>query len=174
MKKVLSGMLIALVMIAFSFTTAYAGGHGGGSKCSKCTGEQKQCKVKKLKEKMSLYWAYKDELKLSEQQLQEIAHIKHEAMKQMIREGAEVKAIKVDVKTELWAPQIDVDKISPLIDAKYAAKATLAKTMVKALSEAQAILTEDQRQQMQEIKVDRYIAKSGILDSSGVKSCPHA
>ena len=64
---------------------------------------------------MSMYWAYKDELKLSENQLEKIADIKHAAMKQMIHESADVKAIKVDVKTEMWEPQIDVNKVNQKI-----------------------------------------------------------
>ena len=90
-------------------------------------------------------------------------------------ESAEVKAVKVDVKTELWEAQIDADKVNPLIDAKYAAKAQLAKTMVKALADAQAVLTPEQRVQMKEIKTDRYISQSGILGSKyDGKSCPFA
>ena len=165
MNKILTGILIVFAMTTLNLAPVYADGKGGGSSCSKCSHQEKKCKIKKLKKKMSLYWAYKDELKLSDDQLQKIAEVKTTAMKQMIRESAEVKVLKVDIKSELWAPQINADKVSPLIDAKYAAKAKLAKTMVKALADAQAVLSADQRAKMKEIKTDRYINKSGILGS---------
>lgn len=163
MKKVFASILVAFAIISLNLGPVYACDKGGSSKCSKCELEAQQCKVTKLKKEMSLYWAYQDELKLSDDQLQKIADVKHAAMKQMIRESAEVKVLKVDIKTELWAPQIDADKLTPLIDAKYAAKAKLAKSMVKALADAQAVLTSDQRDKMKEIKTDRYINESGVL-----------
>lgn len=174
MKKTLTGILIIFAMTLLNLAPVYAG-HGGSSACAKCAQQAQECMVTKLKSEMVLFWAYKTELKITEDQLGKIAGIKHAAIKQLIRETAEAEVVVIDAMTELWAAQIDVEKINPLIDAKYAAKAKIARTYVKALADAQAVLNDEQRAKMKDIKSDRYIQESGVMGSKCTgKHCPLA
>ena len=169
MKKVLAAVLITGLMVV-SPVSVMAGGHKGD--CSKHEAKASKCKVTKLKGEMKKYWKFADDLELTDEQLGKIADIKHEAMKQLIQQSADVKIIKVDVTTAMWAKQIDTGKVNKLIDQKYNAKNKLAKTYVQALADAQAVLNDDQRAMMQEKKLACYLGKSDCGKCGGGKVCP--
>ena len=99
------------------------------------------------------------------------SQIKTEHFKPAFKEAikiakAEIDVIKVDVKTAMWKEKIDLAEVNKLIDKKYNAKAKLAKTYVKAVSDIQGVLSAEQLSQLHEMKVQAKLTKD-------CKKCGH-
>lgn len=113
--------------------------------------KSKECKVGELKDQMKILWTNQEALKISDQQLDTIKDIKHEAVKQLIQLQADKEIIAVDLKSFMNEDVIDVNKVNPLIDEKYRAKAEIKKAYTKAVSDVQQVLNAQQRAQWEQM-----------------------
>ena len=152
MKKTFLIKLIAIVVImTFASSFSYA------MMCSKCSGMMgdKQSKSKSLDEKIyykaKMMMKNKEELGLSESQVDQIKKLKMETKNNVIRKDAEIDILAIDIKSELWEDKIDTAKTDPLIDKKYNLKKEKTKMLVSALAQLKAILTEDQLEKLKAI-----------------------
>lgn len=189
MKKILPIMIFAFALATMNVSIGDA---CGGSSCSKwkkshSSAAKSKCKVKKLKKQVKKYYMMRDHIGLSHEQLDQIRDIGNEAVKKMIQYTADKKIVMVDVKSEMWREMINADKIKSLIDKKYAAKTSLAKTYVQALADMQEVLDEKQRKLVYEMRLDhkkdcnkgccgkcggdKKCSKSG-WSGDGAKMCP--
>lgn len=164
MKKVILSSLLILGLVFSLPVLSQAGGHASGSscekKCSKSSSDYKsKCKVDKLKKKFMFVWENKEALNLSQDQLNKLKELKRSATKDLIRQSADAKVVKVDLKSEMWEPTIDLNKVNVLVEQKYDAKKKVALTYVKAIADMRNILTEQQRHMLIEMKTAKYLGK---------------
>ncbi|MBZ0166342.1 MAG: Spy/CpxP family protein refolding chaperone [Candidatus Omnitrophica bacterium] len=145
--------------------------------CKKCNKAQTQeCKIGKLKKTAKVLWTHKEHLQLTDDQLGKLKKIKHAAIKDIIRLNADIDVTKVDLDSAMWSEQIDTGKVNPLIDSKYAAKSNIAKIYVKALSDMQSVLDDEQRGKWLEIRTCQKMSKDcgsqcgGACDACKAKS----
>lgn len=174
MKKFLMVAALMTGLIFLNSTLATAGGHKK-SGCAKCEAKAEQCKVSKLKKKVTPLWKNQAMLGISDEQMDKIGDIKHKAMKELIQLKADKDVIMVDVKTEMWAESIDVGAVNNLIDSKYASKKKAAKVFVKAIADIQQVLTEEQRAKWRNMSKCSKCAQGSSCAkcaASGGKVCP--
>jgi hypothetical protein len=146
MKKKTSGILflLACCLVMFAIPMAYAAEH---QKCGKC-GKGLDSKILK---KLHLAIEYQDELQASDSQIRKIRELKIRLKKDLIQRKAEIELIGVDIKSKLWANDIDRKEINQLIDRKYELKKAKAKSLVDALIELKDILKDDQEEKLKDI-----------------------
>jgi Spy/CpxP family protein refolding chaperone len=171
MKKLLLGLLIAGFVLT-NTPISMACSKGKASSCATCQYKAKTCKITKLKSKTSLLWTNQECMAITDEQLEKVKVIKHKAIKELIQLKADVDIIKVDVTSLLYADSMDLSKVNKLIDAKYSKKNKTAKTYVKAVSDIQKILTEEQRAKWQSSCSKGSSDCAKCASSSGPKICP--
>ncbi len=149
-RSVALATVIALVcFMAIPATDAAAKGKGKywcekESKYSKGLGE-------KLFKKCHFILMKKDELDLSDDQVEKVVTIKVQAKKDYIMKKASIEAAAVDIKAELWKDDIDVNAINRLIDTKYSAKNEKAKMLVKAYADLKDTLSPSQMEELKKL-----------------------
>jgi hypothetical protein len=119
-------------------------GHGYKSKSSKGLGD-------KLFMKCHFILMNKDELDLSDDQAEKVMDIKVKAKKNYIMKKAEIDAVAVDMKVELWKDELNVDAINKLIDTKYALKAQKKKDLVASYAELKKTISSAQMDKLKEL-----------------------
>ncbi len=95
---------------------------------------------------------HQEELALSEETTEATLALKLKTKKEIIKKQAEIDLIAVDIKSELYADAIDLDRLNGLIDAKYAVKAEKAKAIAAAYAELKAQLSEAQWDTLKALK----------------------
>jgi hypothetical protein len=161
-------LLIATVLlssIALAGPTLSYAKHGGDN-CQKC--EQK-CKASKIKKELKDIWKHNDLLNLTKDQMTKLKDIKHSAIKNIIKLTADVDIITVDLKSEMWEATHNQSALTKLVAKKYDAKEKIAMEYIKAISDINATLTEDQRNTLLEIKVNKYINGDCLICASKSK-----
>lgn len=144
MKK-LAILVMSLLIIIPSLTFANRehhqseGGHEGFSLEDKYFG------------KVHFLFQNKNELGLTEEQMEQIKNIKFDVKRAMIDAEAKKELAMLDIYQELYKDQPDVDKIDSLIDQKSTVKAGLSKTIVRSLLNTKAILTAEQQAKAKEL-----------------------
>lgn len=93
----------------------------------------------------------KEELGLSEEQVDKVVALKTKAKKDNIMKEAEIEALAIDVKAELWKDEIDLNAVNKLIDTKYDLKKQNAKNLVASYAELKKILSESQMDKLKEL-----------------------
>ena len=144
MKKTLL-LTIMCMLVLGSYALA---GHAYGGKDS---GYYHSGLKEKFFHKAHFYLEHQEELGLSEEQVDQIKALKIEVKKNMIRQGAEIDILKIDIHAGLREKQPDVDALHKLIDQKYNIKKTKAKTLVSSIVQVKSILTEEQSEKSKEI-----------------------
>ena len=81
-----------------------------------------------------------------------IKTLKVEAKKELIRKNAEIKLLEIDIKSAMYADNIDVEAIGKLIDAKYDLKKEKAKNTINKYVELKGILTPEQKDTLKGLK----------------------
>ncbi len=175
MKKFLIVALVMAGIITINSNSAFA--------CSKdktqCDYSAGHCKISKLKKKVRSLWVNQDVLGVTDDQLDNIKDIKYAAIKKLIQLKADKEIILVDFHSAMWKDLIDVNKVDNLIDKKYASKKKAAKTYVKAMSDIQKVLSDDQRSQWRTIlkkaklgDADKKLCSLRGKELNGQKFCP--
>jgi len=145
--------------------------------CKDCQQKQEQkCKIAMVKDAVMKFIKNAECLGLSDEQLAKLKNVKHAAIKDLIRQKADADVIAVDVKSAMYADKIDLKTVNKLIDAKYEAKKKMALTYVKAVSDAEGVLTAEQLSKAKKICAqDKCEYGKGtmcpMMKSSG-KFCP--
>jgi Spy/CpxP family protein refolding chaperone len=109
---------------------------------------------KKFFKAVRLIYVYQDKLKLSDEQLGQIKDLKVALKKDLIRKKADIKVIKVEIRSLMYEKEIDVAAINKLIDQKYEIKKAKSKMVVDSCVKLKKILTEEQLKKFKEIILD--------------------
>jgi len=160
--------LTLAVMLVFGLMLGNPTGAQACPKCSQDSGKN-ACKIAKLKKEAVLLLTHKEHLALTDEQTNKIKDVKHQAMKDIIQQNANIDVIMIDVQSAMWKEKIDLEQVNKLIDSKYGAKVKIAKAYVKAVSDIQSVLNDEQRKKVQEIKTS--VALSGNCPVKGCASC---
>jgi hypothetical protein len=81
---------------------------------------------------------------VSDEQLDKIKKLKVVLKKDLIRKKADIKVIKVDIRSLLYEDEVDVDVINRLIDQKYEIKKSKFKMVVESYAKLKKALTKEQ------------------------------
>lgn len=128
-------------------------GKGGCQKSAGCSREKSMCPIA-AKVCKTACWLLKHEsdLGLTQEQVAKIKSIDLEVEKGNVRSMAEMKTFMLDANNLLEQTPLDVASLEALIDKGMAGMAAAAKVNIKAYSELQSILTEDQKAKRIELK----------------------
>jgi len=175
MKKVLLSGIIITGLIMANPVMIEACQKGATSSCAKCAAKASQCKISKLKKKVTMLWTNQDALEITDDQMAKIKDIKHAAIKELIQLKADKDVVMVDLKSAMWEESMDLGAVNKLIDTKYAAKKKSSKTFVKAINDIQKDLTDKQLAAWKAMAIAQKVGKSSCskcnAKSSG-KFCP--
>lgn len=162
MKRVAVILTLAVFLVgSFLALDSYAEMQGKGM--MKDGGMCKMCKMKKManmdkKDLESKFYMKawvamenKDELSLTDKQVDQIKTLKYETKKDVIMKDAEIDVIAVDIKVSLWEDSIDTQSVNMLVDKKYNLKADKTKTIIDAMAKFKSILTKDQMTKLKDL-----------------------
>jgi Spy/CpxP family protein refolding chaperone len=139
-------LLVLGLMQSVSFADSRTGHHRGGM--------QERTLGQKFFKKVKMIYLYQDELDVSDKQLDQIKALKIDLKKGVIEKKANMKIIKVDIRSLLHEEKIDVAAVEQLIDQKYEIKKAKMKDIVKAYAKLKEILTQKQIKEFKEIRMD--------------------
>lgn len=150
MSKKLIGIVAVLALVFGALAlSADAEGYGKekGYHCKSKGGGFKE----KVSRKACFLLKNKEELGLSDKQVQEIKELKLNAKKDTIKKNAEIEVLALDIKAGLHKGTADSAALDKLIDAKYKLKAEKAKSVVGAYAALKGVLTKPQKEKMKEL-----------------------
>jgi len=111
----------------------------------------------------------KDELGLSDDQVNKVKDLCTVTKKEHIQLEADIEKIFVDIKTKMHEVTLDVGGINALIDKKYELKKQKSKALISSFARLNNdILTEEQREKFKEFRDKCKEGKCG----KGCSSCP--
>ena len=93
----------------------------------------------------------KDELGLSDEQVEKIKTLKISAKKESIKKNAEIEIIDLDITAEMSKDNFDLEKMNTLIDQKYDLKKAKAKSSIADSAALKDVLTEKQKIKLKEL-----------------------
>ena len=99
-------------------------------------------------------------LGLSNEQVDSIKDLMRETKKVLIRQGADVDIVAVDLMAGLKADVVDVEAVHALSDQKFALKADKTKTAVEGYAKLKGLLTEAQRDTMHDLWLEKQSSRS--------------
>jgi Spy/CpxP family protein refolding chaperone len=105
----------------------------------------------KFFKKVKMIYRYKDELNISEEQLDQIKKLKIALKKDMIRSRADIDIIGIDIRSLLYEDVIDIRTANKLIDKKYEIKKSRMKNIIKSYAELKKVLTKEQFDKLKDI-----------------------
>ncbi len=138
-----------MTAVLFTGGLAYAHGEygqgyeGGASACLIAS---------KLEMKSGVLLKHKDDLSLSEEQINTIKQLALAAQKSEIRQRADQKLFSLDLRTKMHEENLNVQEINALIDKNTAALADAAKANVAAYAKLKEVLTAEQKKKLEELK----------------------
>jgi uncharacterized membrane protein len=118
---------------------------------------------------ISLILKYKDYLRLSGEQVKKLEQLRDNYQRQSIRTDADARIIDLDVATLLDKPSVDVQKVEQKIREVEKLRADLRIARVRAIEQAKALLTAEQRKKFYETLESR---RSGQNPSSTEREQP--
>ncbi len=118
-------------------------------------GYHKKSTEDKFFAKVQKIYFYQDELKVSDEQLDQIMDLKFALKKDLIQREADIDVIKVDIRSLLYEDQIDVNAINKLIEQKYEIKKAKFKKIVGAYAKLKKVLTKEQMDKLKDIFRDQ-------------------
>ena len=146
MRKKIIVILVSVLFLAASSSISFA--HQSSWKKSK--GRYGKLE-EKIEAKAHMFLKNKEELGLSDEQVQQIKALKLQAKKESIKQNAEIEVIGLDIKSQMWEDVIDAQAISVLIDKKYEIKKGMAKSLINVYAELKTILTDRQKTKLKEL-----------------------
>jgi len=99
---------------------------------------------------------HQESLGLAEDQVNQIKSLKMDVKKELVRRGANIDIVKIDIHSHLWQKQIDVAAINGLIDQKYDLKKEKAKYLVSSYAQLKGMLTDEQMEKAKSIWFKRH------------------
>lgn len=93
----------------------------------------------------------KDEIGLTEEQVDQIVDLKVQAKKELIRKEADIEILGVDFWMKLKDNPVDVEAVNGIVDQKYELKKDKTKSFVGHYAKLKGILTEDQMKKVKEL-----------------------
>jgi hypothetical protein len=116
---------------------------------------QKESIKAKFLKTVRLIYLYQDELKVSDEQLSKIKELKVALKKDLIQKKAEIKIIKIDIRSLLHEHEVDVDAVNRLIDQKYEIKKAKSKMVVESYAKLKKVLSKEQMDNLKQILRDQ-------------------
>lgn len=117
--------------------------------CKSCSYQQKSLK-EKFFHKAHHFLKSKEQLGLSDEQVSKIKSVKIDMKKDLIMKDAEIEVIAIDIKSQLWKEEIDVNAVHALIDKKYDIKKAKTKSLVQAIADLKSVLTDKQKKTLKD------------------------
>lgn len=108
----------------------------------------------KFFKKAKMIYLYQDELNVTDEQLDQIKELKIALKKDLIRKGADLNIIKVDIRSLLHEDEVNISAVNKLIDQKYEIKKAKMKKVVQSYAQLKKILTKEQIEKLKEIAHD--------------------
>ena len=131
MKKQKLVVLVLTICMLFS-GLAYADGRG------------KMDLESKFYKKAKFIMSNQEELGITDNQIKEIKKLKMDTKKDLIKVGAEIEIVKIDIMAHLWEDKIDIAVVDALIDKKYELKKEKAKMVLSSYAYIGKSLTDEQ------------------------------
>lgn len=88
----------------------------------------------------------KDQLALNREQVQQLEQLRDGFDRQRIRNDADMRIVELDIATLLDGPRVDVEKVEQKIREAEKLRGDLRIARVRAIEQAKAVLTSEQRQ----------------------------
>ena len=95
--------------------------------------------------------SYRDYLVLSPEQIKKLEQLRDNFQRQSIRSDADVKIIELDIATLLDSPSVDVVKVEAKIREAEKLRTELRIARMRAIEQAKAVLTFEQRKKFFEM-----------------------
>jgi len=160
MKKFIA---LAIFFCLASTTISWANHGDKGKDCGS------QCPIaSKAMKKASFYLSQKDELKLSDDQVNTLKTTKADLEKSNIQMEAAMKTSMIDLEQKLSEETVDVEGLNAMIDKNMAGFAQGAKESIAAYAKIKTTLTDEQRAKAKEL----WKSKKGDSDCSK-GACSH-
>ena len=140
-KRILDSLMLVIVGSFLVMPNAYARYSGDSSGYHD---KHKMHITDKFFMKAHFVLIHKDEIGLTEDQVNQIKDLKVAIKKDVIRKGAEIEVIMLDVWSELHKKQVDISAVNTFLDKKYELKKEKTKGAASAYVKLKGILTEDQ------------------------------
>lgn len=118
-------------------------------------GEHQKSIKEKFFKKIRIIYSHQDELKITDQQLEQIKELKIALKKDLIRKKADIDIIAIDVRSAMHEDVIDIDAVNELIDKKYEIKKAKMKKIVESCAGLKKILTKEQKGKMKDLFCDK-------------------
>jgi len=99
---------------------------------------------------ISLMLNYQDFLRLSPEQVKKLEQLRDNFQRQSIRHDADTRILEVDIAELLDQPNVDVAKVETKIRAAEKLRADLRIARIRAVEQARAVLTPEQRKKFDE------------------------
>ncbi|MBI4398786.1 MAG: hypothetical protein HY586_06645 [Candidatus Omnitrophica bacterium] len=117
----------------------------------------------------------REALGLSDEQVNTLKNLKLDIQKNLIRQGAEIKILELELVSKLHNTPIDTGAVNKLIDQKYDLKKAVNKELVNAYAKLKSTLTEEQWAKFKELQYGRSsgVKNGGANDSAcPMGTCP--
>ena len=131
-------MGLALNLVALD---AYAEGYGKGK------GHHFDLEDK-FSKKAHFILKNKEELGLSDKQIEQVKDLKIKTKKDLISKKAELEILGLDIEAAMWNDPLDANAVNKQIDKKYDIKKEKEKSLVGAYAALKGLLTEEQKEKM--------------------------
>jgi len=155
--SIISIVLTLMFVVSLSATYAYDQGKAKGY-CKgghKEKGHSQKGLDDKFNYKARLFLEKKDELGLSDEQVEAIMDLKLKVKKELIMKDAEIEVLGLDIMTAMHSDSVDVEATNVLIDKKYDAKKSKVKFLIKAYADLKNILTKSQKAKLKSLWKDK-------------------
>ncbi|MDP8213050.1 MAG: Spy/CpxP family protein refolding chaperone [Candidatus Zapsychrus exili] len=145
MKKLSRVLIAILLVVGFASSVVFAEGHG------------KKSMENMFEKKIKIIFKAKEELGITDDQMEQIKAIKMDVKKEIIMKQADIDVAALDIKAEMYKDKVDLKSVNKIIDKKYDAKKSKAKATVAACVKLKGILTEEQKSKLKEMKKKMYM-----------------
>ncbi|MFC1576826.1 Spy/CpxP family protein refolding chaperone [Candidatus Omnitrophota bacterium] len=150
MKRYLPVIGILALALVLTQTASFAG-HGGWKGDHGKYGQCKKSLEDKFEKKAQMICLHKDELGITDKQMDRIKELKTDLKKDLIMKKAEIDVLKIDIYSHLHKAEVDVEAVNKLIDQKYEAKKAKSKKIVESYAALKKVLTKEQMEKLKSI-----------------------
>ena len=125
----------------------------------------------KFFKKTGMMLSNKEELGLSDEQVNKVKELKMNTKKDIIRKDAEIEILALEIKSEMWKDPADTVAVNKLVDKKYDLKKEKTKALVAGCAALKDVLTKDQEAKMKELRKKCKEEKSERRMMKGKMKC---
>ena len=138
-------LLVIFLVFGLVSHVAQADGFGKGKGC-------REGLDGKVFYKVMVILKNRDELGLSDKQVERVKDLKFATKRELVNKDAEIDLVKIDIKEKLYEDKVDVPAVNALIDKKYDLKKAKAKYLLKQYTDLKSILTDEQLKKMKTLR----------------------